>query len=327
MAFNVSALTQWIDERGEKEDIIIKPFLADPTFQYFDKFNDVKGQKVKKPILTSTGETSDSFCSTTDSDSTTITQFTIEAFFNNYRQNFCLDELDKYFTSKWHNGDSLSIIDDLLNREVGMKVVSTMKKYLWLNNPSIATLPASYKRFNGLLKQIDTSTPPGNVYTMGASKVLGAVDNSSTESVITVIDALLNKLPEEALAQDLVAFVPPIALHYLMLQIKNNNLFHYKVEDLQLSKYEMVYPARPNLKVVSTEGLSNNAVSGQDNTQKDRIVVTPVANIAVSLDEETLKNSFVVDYDKYHQHLYVIAKYYLGGGVKFFDQIATSKRA
>lgn len=327
MGFVLSALTTWNEERANKEDIIIKPFLADPSMDYVQKLQNVRGQIVKLPVIESDGSTGTSFCSTTDTASTSIRQFVIQGFFNNYRQNFCLSELDQYFTTQWHNGDTISVLDDLLNREIGLKVVKKAKEYLWLNNPGIATLPADFKRFNGLLAQIDANTPASNKYTMGTGKTLGVDDTTNTEAVTTVIENLLSLLSEDVVTQQLVAFVSGQAMQYLKLKLKKDNLYHYVAEDLAINQYVMRYPGFENLVIVATNGLGNNTVTGQDNTQKDRIVLTTVNNIVVTLDVEGLKNTFRVGYSEYHKQLFIDAEYWLGCGVKFFDHIYTSKRA
>lgn len=326
MAFNLSTLTQWNEERANKEYIIVKPFLADPTMDYIRKLSNVRGQVVKLPIIESTGSTGTTGCSTADTDSTAIRQFTINGFFNNYRQNFCLSDLDTYFTTQWHQGDTISVFDELMN-EIGMKVVKKLKEYVWLNNPSIATLPSDFKRFNGLLRLIDTNIPSANVYTMGTGKMLGVDDTSTTEAVTTVIEQLYSKLPEAAVTQDLVAFVPPHALQLLRMKIKKDNLYHYAPEQLEVNKFVFRYPGISNLVVVATNGLSNTAVAGQDNTQKDRIVLTTVNNIVFTLDVEGIANTFKVGYSEYHKQIFIDTEYWAGAGVVFYDLLVTSKRA
>ena len=328
MAFNLSLLTTWIEERANKEDIIIKPFLADPTMDYIQKLKDVKGQIVKLPIIEADGSTGNSFCSTADTGTgVSIKQFTIQGFFNNYRQNFCLSELDQYFATQWHQGDTLTVLDDLMNREVGLKVVKKAKDYLWLSNPTIATLPADFKRFNGFLRQIDANTPSANVFTFGAGQVLGVDDGAGTVAVTTAIQELYSRLPEDILTEDLVAFVSPQAMQFLRLKLRKDNLYHYAVEDLEINRYVMRYPAISNLVVVATSSLSNNTVTGQDNTQRDRIVMTNINNLVSTIDVEGIKNTFRVGFSEYHKQLFIDAEYWLGAGVKFFDLVTTCKRA
>lgn len=328
MAFDLNTLNNWVNERADLESIFSKPFLADPTLDYVEKLKNVKSPTEKVTIFEPNGKTSSSYCSTTETANSTIKQAVITSFFNNYYEEWCLDELKNYFTTQWVVGDSLEVMDKFMEY-IGMAVVQKAKEYLWLNNTAIAGLPADFKRYDGLLKQIDTNTTAANVFTFGSGEVLGIDDNSgSTVSIITAIRKLYEKMPAKAaINQDLVAFVPPEAMQWLKIKIQKDNLFHYKPEELELNKYAMRFPGISNLIVVAAAGLGNDTVTGQDNTQKDRIVMTPAKNIMHSLDIDGIKNTFEVGYDKRIDKIFIRSKYWLGGGVKFFDFVTTCKRA
>lgn len=326
MALNLTGINEWVNESADRYGIVYKAFIADPSLDYFEKYVDVKGEKLRVPIFSIDGTANNSLCSTTDTDNLAIEQFELNGNVRNYRNSICLPQLDSYFTKQYHEGDSLTILDDLFTKLIVLKVISKSKKYAWLSNTAIATLSSDYKDFDGLLAKIDASS---SVYTktLGSGKVLGTTNNTTTEAVDTILDDLIANLPEEAKQQDLVAFMGPTVFEYLKTIIKSSNQYHYKVEDLLKTPYIMTYPAHPNLTIVSTEALSNNAVTGQDNSQKDRIVLTTVNNLAIGMDFETIKNTFRIVFNEVDDNLIFKWTYWIATGFKFANFIATCKRS
>lgn len=327
MALDVTTLNTWVRESGDKADIIIKAFMLDPSLDYVDKYKDVKGEIIKLPIVSSTGKADNTMCSANDTDNLTISQFTMQGKFKRYRNSLCLDQLDTYFTKQWHSGDTLSVLDELFGKEIALKLTHRAKRYLWMSNTGIAALDADFKEFDGLLKIID-STAGVQYHTIAIGKVIGTINDASTEKATDVIDSLYDKLPTEAKTdQPVIAFCPPEVFEYVKTIIKSDNLYHYKIEDLQLNNYALAYPGKSNLILIKTDALGNSIITNQDNTQKDRIVMTPANNIAIGMDISTLQDSFNIFFDELNDKLIIKASYWIASGIKFGDFVASSKRS
>lgn len=328
MGFDLTTLSQWKEERASAEDIILAPTLAVPGVEYMDVFNDVTGQIVAKPIISSDGTSKPGTgCNGVDTGDTKLKEFALSASAYYFRQNFCLQDLQRYFTKKWLNNSkkptTLNVLD-VLAGEISKKTALKNNAYIWLNNTSVATYPAEFKNFSGLLQTIDACIPSANVHTVATGKTLGTDNTASTEKITDVLDKIIFQLlPADAAYNTPVLFMGTDTFNILKNTLKKENLFHYSVEGQMTDAYMLRYPGSTAI-VVATPGLNSNNISGQVLAQRQRIVATFAGNLALSLSFEDDVNAFTVDYSAYHKELFFDANFWLGAGVKFCDLVATS---
>src|SRR5262249_26213508 len=123
MAFDVSAISAWTNEIGNKADFITKPILAAKTLQALhgiDKRKGISGFTEKIPTLeTTTPWQAGASCGFTTSGDTRITQISLTTAPIKIQEQICLQDLETYFTQSLLPDNSRPQTFQLLDLWVG----------------------------------------------------------------------------------------------------------------------------------------------------------------------------------------------------------------
>jgi hypothetical protein len=317
MAFNLSLLNQWIEERAG--NIIQLPIERDGSLDYFDKVTNVSGQITKLPVIDTDVTASTDPCNINATGQDTIKQFTITTKPFNIRKTWCLQQLKQYFATQWLPNDTempkeFAALDTLVENAL-LKVALKQSRQVWMSDTGVAAFPNDFKAFDGLIKQLQTNVPAGNQNTLPSGQTI------TTTNIINVMDAVIGKLPVYT-GQELVVFVPAELVRILTIALRNANYFHYTA-DPQLAENGALkpfyYPGTEVL-IVPTSGLNSNSVPSQPLSKKQCIYATYRGNLTlaynISLDDR------VVFYSDYHKQLVMDIQYEIGAGVKDFTFVS-----
>lgn len=322
MAFDLSALSQWKEER--KGEIIYKPFELDQSLDYFDKVAGVQGQNVLLPVIDSNPTIaigSAASCGFTDNSQTAITQFSITAPQHKVETAFCLRDLKQYFTSQYlpakENPDTFEILDEVVGRTI-LKTSRRMAQIMWIGDTAQAAYPNDFKAQDGILKQL-TSVPVGQQNTLASGQTI------TQTNVLSVIEAVIGTMPTSTLAGgEPVLFVGTDVFRILILALVGKNYFHYKYDyEARPNTFTLkpiVYPGT-NVLIVPTLGLNSDTLGAtQILNHKQRIVATYRGNLVfgynVNMDE------FDVWYSKDFDQIRMRYAYNAGVGIKFQDLVS-----
>jgi len=279
MPFNLSTLTQWIEER--KGNIIYYPIELDGSMDYMDKVTNVSGQLAKLPIIDTDVTATTSPCSTTPTGDTAVKQFSISSTPFKIRLEYCLHDLQQYFATQWLPTDSefpqeFAALDSILD-ETLRKIAIKQSRQAWLSDTGVAAFPSDFKAFNGFIKLLQTNVPAANQNTLPMGQQI------TTSNVISVLDNVVDKLPAID-GKELVMFVPSDVVKKLMLALRSLNYFHYPADieregDGKIRPF--TYPGSEVL-VVPTSALNSNKVTGQPTSKNQCIYATYKGNLTLA---------------------------------------------
>ncbi len=196
MAFSLGTMTAYIEEN--KADLITKAILGAKTLGLGVDIRTGIKSSAKIPVLESTVPFQSLACSFTSSGTTTINQIEIATVGIQFSEQFCLNDLNVYFTQKYlpagSNVDSMSIAQNIIDRKIA-QVARNVEQMIWQGKTTY-TNSTVLKQMNGWLATIDAGSP-----------VAATPSTLNSTNVLTIFDDIYSKVPAAAIANEpIVAF-------------------------------------------------------------------------------------------------------------------------
>lgn len=315
MAFSLGTMTAYIEEN--KADLITKAILGAKTLGLGVDIRTGIKSSAKIPVLESTVPFQAAACSFTSSGTTTINQIEIATVGIQFAEQFCLNDLNVYFTQKYlpagANVDSMSIAQAIIDRKIA-QVARNVENMIWAGKTTYGNSTV-LKQMNGWLATIDTA----------GTAVAATASTLNSTNVLTIFDDVYSKVPAAALvAEPIVAFCGLDTFRTLAAKITSTYGIYgsqYNTDGVW-NNWELMYPGT-NMKVIGVPGLSDAAVdTGSVPTAvKNRIIATYASNLVygtdLQSDTDTIESWFSQD-DRVYK---VFGTFRAGVAVKFIDHV------
>jgi hypothetical protein len=315
MAFSLGTMTAYIEEN--KADLITKAILGAKTLGLGVDIRTGIKSSAKIPVLESTVPFQAAACSFTSSGTTTINQIEIATVGIQFAEQFCLNDLNTYFTQKYlpagANVDSMSIAQAIIDRKIA-QVARNVENMIWAGKTTYGNSTV-LKQMNGWLATIDTA----------GTAVAATASTLNSTNVLTIFDDVYAKVPAAALvAEPIVAFCGLDTFRTLAAKITSTYGIYgsqYNTDGVW-NNWELMYPGT-NMKVIGVPGLSDAAVdTGSVPTAvKNRIIATYASNLVygtdLQSDTDTIESWFSQD-DRVYK---VFGTFRAGCAVKFIDHV------
>ena len=315
MAFSLGTMTAYIEEN--KADLISKAILGAKTLGLGVDIRTGIKSSAKIPVLESTVPFQAAACSFTSSGTTTINQIEIATVGIQFAEQFCLNDLNVYFTQKYlpagANVDSMSIAQAIIDRKIA-QVARNVENMIWAGKTTYGNSTV-LKQMNGWLATIDTA----------GTAVAATPSTLNSTNVLTIFDDVYAKVPAAALvAEPIVAFCGLDTFRTLAAKITSTYGIYgsqYNTDGVW-NNWELMYPGT-NMKVIGVPGLSDAAVdTGSVPTAvRNRIIATYASNLVygtdLQSDTDTIESWFSQD-DRVYK---VFGTFRAGCAVKFIDHV------
>lgn len=334
MAFDVSAITAWTEERGKnKADWILKPILGGYSMKYLTaKYYGIQGQTIKLPNIDTTIPAQGGYgCGFTSSGTTTITQTSLTTVPFTVQEKLCIRDLHQYFTVQTLPEKSLldtwSMLDIWVNRKL-QRISQKLNMAIWQGKTTY-TNDTWLKLQNGFINDIDAASDEVIVTGGGAGTAI------TTSNVRTIFEeALFNTstgvfaIPQ--ILGEAVAFTGQDTFATLRLKLMQDNLYHVPIgnassPDNAYANWEMYYPGS-TIKIVGIPELNqtNPVETGVLPTAvKNRIVITYPDNLMVGMNGSGDDTEFRLWYSEDNDEVRMSLRGFFGTGVKHTDLVVT----
>lgn len=323
MAFDVSAISQWNNEKTDKASIILAPLFAAKTTDYLEKYEGITGENVKLPKLESTTPwQTGSACGNTTSGSTTLTQFTMTSAPITVMESLCLNDLETKAYKAWlpkgtSNYTELDIIDAIVARKQA-QIAKQVEQSLWQSKTTY-TNATNLKHFNGLISVIDTA---------GDAVAATQQASISASTVRTIVEEIVfdkfASIPEIfSTGEEPCVFMGVDNYMILVKKLLTDNLFHVAVTEKMYTDMSFIYPGT-NVRVVALNGLNaNNPVDtgALPTAVKNRIFGTYTNNMAMAFNAANDVSAAKVWYSEDDDKLNIRFRFHLGVGVKYTNRV------
>lgn len=316
MAFSLGTMTAYIEEN--KADLISKAILGAKTLGLgVDIRTGIKSSS-KIPVLESTVPFQSAACSFTSSGTTTINQVEIATVGIQFAEQFCLNDLNAYFTQKYlpagANVDSMSIAQNIIDRKIA-QVAKNVEQMIWQGKTTY-TNSTVLKQMNGWLSTIDTA----------GTAVAATASTLNSTNVLTIFDDVYSKVPAAAIANEpIVAFCGYDTFRILAAKITSTYGIYgsqYTTDNVW-NNWELMYPGT-NMKVVAVPGMNNdNAVDTGvlPTAVKNRIIATYASNLVYGTDLQNDTDTIEAWYSQDDRVYKVFGAFRAGVAVKFIDHV------
>ena len=316
MAFSLGTMTAYIEEN--KADLISKAILGAKTLGLGVDIRTGIKSSAKIPVLESTVPFQSAACSFTSSGTTTINQVEIATVGIQFSEQFCLNDLNAYFTQKYlpagANVDSMSIAQNIIDRKIA-QVAKNVEQMIWQGKTTY-TNSTVLKQINGWLSTIDTA----------GTAVAATPSTLNSTNVLTIFDNIYASIPAAALANEtVVAFCGMDAFRTLAAKITSTYGIYgsnYNTDGVW-GKWTLMYPGT-NMKVIALPGLNNdNPVDTGvlPTAVKNRIIATYASNLVFGTDLVSDINNLEAWYSKDDRKLKVYGEFRAGVAVKYMDHV------
>lgn len=316
MAFSLGTMTAYIEEN--KADLISKAILGAKTLGLgVDIRTGIKSSS-KIPVLESTVPFQSAACSFTSSGTTTINQVEIATVGIQFSEQFCLNDLNAYFTQKYlpagANVDSMSIAQNIIDRKIA-QVAKNVEQMIWQGKTTY-TNSTVLKQMNGWLSTIDTA----------GTAVAATASTLNSTNVLTIFDDIYSKVPAAAIANEpIVAFCGYDTFRILAAKITSTYGIYgsqYTTDNVW-NNWELMYPGT-NMKVTACPGLNNdNSVDTGvlPTAVKNRIIATYASNLVYGTDLQNDTDTIEAWYSQDDRVYKVFGAFRAGVAVKFIDHV------
>jgi hypothetical protein len=315
MAFSLGTMTAYIEEN--KADLITKAILGAKTLGLGVDIRTGIKSSAKIPVLESTVPFQSLACSFTSSGTTTINQIEIATVGIQFSEQFCLNDLNVYFTQKYlpagSNVDSMSIAQQIIDRKIA-QVARNVENMIWAGKTTYGNSTV-LKQMNGWLATIDTA----------GTAVAATPSTLNSTNVLTIFDDVYSKVPAAALVNEpVVAFCGLDTFRTLAAKITSTYGIYgsqYTTDNVW-NNWELMYPGT-NMKVIGVPGLSDAAVDtgSVPSAVRNRIIATYASNLVygtdLQSDTDTIESWFSQD-DRVYK---VFGSFRAGCAVKFIDHV------
>jgi hypothetical protein len=316
MGFSLS-LTAYVEEN--KADIITKAILGGVTLgQGVDIRTGIKSTEKIPNLDVSVPFQAGTSCSFTTSGTTTIDQVTIATSPIAIAQEWCLKDLEAYFTQKYlpagANEQSTSLEAQIMDR-MSARVASQVESMIWQGKTTYGNSTV-LKQINGWLATIDTA----------GTAVAATPSTLNATNVLTIFDNVYASIPAAAISNEtVVAFVGYDTFRLLAAKITATYGIYgsnYNTDGVW-AKWTLMYPGT-NMKVIAVPGLNNdNAVDTGvlPTAVKNRIVATYASNLVFGTDLISDIGNLEAWYSKDDRKLKVYGEFRAGVAVKYMDHV------
>ncbi|OHB99869.1 MAG: hypothetical protein A2Z57_11130 [Planctomycetes bacterium RIFCSPHIGHO2_12_39_6] len=324
MAFDVSGISTWNDERSDKNLLLQTALLTPKSMKYFRKIGGISGENVKLPVFeTTTPWQAGTGCNYTTSGTTTITQKTITTVPVTVQETICPNTLQDLFTKQtWIPGNTSTpetgeVISWWVERKLAQLGIQ-LERALWQAKTTYTN--ATYlKHFDGFIEKIDAASD---------EVVVTARTSITTSNVLDIFDEFCfnatTGIPNQIADKDPKIFCGYDTFRILQNKLWTGNYFNVKAEGSSLDAFELMYPGT-NIKVIGVPGLNNNSPvdSGSLATAvKNRIFATYTDNLVVGFNVEADTSNFEVWYSKDDRNIKCHMRFFVGVLPVFTDEIA-----
>ncbi len=315
MAFSFDAMTAYVEEN--RADLITKAILGGVTLgKGVDIRTGIKSSE-KIPVIESTVPFQAEACSFTSSGTTTFSQINIATVGINFAEQFCLKDLNTYFTQKYlpagANNDSLTIAQTIIDRKLA-QVARNVENMIWAGKTTY-TNSTVLKQMNGWLATIDTA----------GTAVAATPSTLNATNVLTIFDDVYAKVPAAALVNEpVVAFCGLDTFRTLAAKITSTYGIYgsqYNTDNVW-NNWEMMYPGT-NMKVIAVPGLSDATVDTGSipSAVRNRIIATYASNLVFGTDLQSDLENIEAWYSKDDRVWRLFGAFRAGVSVKFIDHV------
>jgi hypothetical protein len=287
MAFSLGTMTAYIEEN--KADLITKAILGAKTLGLGVDIRTGIKSSAKIPVLESTVPFQSLACSFTSSGTTTINQIEIATVGIQFSEQFCLNDLNVYFTQKYlpagSNVDSMSIAQNIIDRKIA-QVARNVEQMIWQGKTTY-TNSTVLKQMNGWLATIDAGSP-----------VTATASTLNSTNVLTIFDDIYSKVPAAAIANEpIVAFCGYDTFRILAAKITSTYGIYgsqYNTDGVW-NNWELMYPGT-NMKVIAVSGLNNDNpvdTGSLPTAARNRVIATYASNLVYGTDLQSDTDTIV----------------------------------
>jgi len=317
MAFSLGTMTAYIEEN--KADLISKAILGAKTLGLGVDIRTGIKSSAKIPVLESTVPFQSAACSFTSSGTTTINQIEIATVGIQFAEQFCLNDLNAYFTQKYlpagANVDSMSIAQAIIDRKIA-QVARNVENMIWAGKTTYGNSTV-LKQLNGWLATIDTA----------GTAVAATPSTLNSTNVLTIFDDIYSKVPAAALVNEpVVAFCGLDTFRTLAAKITSTYGIYgsqYTTDNVW-NNWELMYPGT-NMKVIGVPGLSDTAsvveTGSVPTAVRNRIIATYASNLVYGTDLQSDTDSIEAWYSQDDRVYKVFGAFRAGCAVKFIDHV------
>lgn len=315
MAFSLGTMTAYVEEN--KADLITKAILGAKTLGLGIDIRTGIKSSAKIPVLESTVPFQSLACSFTSSGTTTINQVEIATVGIQFSEQFCLNDLNAYFTQKYlpagSNVDSLSIAQQIIDRKIA-QVARNVENMIWAGKTTYGNSTV-LKQMNGWLATIDTA----------GTAVAATASTLNSTNVLTIFDDVYAKVPAAALVNEpVVAFCGLDTFRTLAAKITSTYGIYgsqYTTDNVW-NNWELMYPGT-NMKVIGVPGLSDATVdTGSVPTAvRNRIIATYASNLVYGTDLQSDTENIEAWYSQDDRVWKLFGSFRAGVAVKFIDHV------
>lgn len=315
MAFSLGTLTAYVEEN--KAELITKAILGAKTLGMgVDIRTGIKSSE-KIPVLESTVPfQSGASCGFNTSGTTTVTQIQISTSPIAVAEEFCLKDLEAYFTQKYlpagQMNETTSLESQIMDRKIA-QIARQVEQMIWQGKTTY-TNSTVLKQINGWISTIDT-----------AGTAIAATQQASISSstVRGIFEDIYSKVPAAASwNEEVIAFCGMDVFRTLILKLTADNLYHYTT-DAAANRWEITYPGT-NMKIVALPGLNNDNpvdTGALPTAVKNRVFATYKSNFIFGTDLQTDIDNLEVWYSKDDRKLKMYGEFRAGTAIKFADHI------
>lgn len=317
MAWDLSALTAWTEEKANREMFMTKSVLGSKTAQYMRVLTGIKGT-TKIPLLSADYDIfqSGTSCGFNASGNVDINQVTITPKKVKVNLQFCMQDFDTYFTRQLSAPgqmyDGLGQLESMVLNEIKRNIQKTMELALWQGNAGGASATTSFNIFTGINTLIAQ-----NLATIPASqKLSGAL---TTGNIIASLQAMRDALPVDQFdevyeASKYILFLAPE--RHVIYERDYRSTFTALPYNSQFAKEQLDGSL---IEMVGVGGLFG--VNGSINT-KALLIKRDALWLAVDVEGE--ENELLVYMDEDKENVRVKARFSVGVGIQDYAEIVTN---
>lgn len=316
MGFSLS-LTAYVEEN--KADIITKAILGGVTLgQGVDIRTGIKSTEAIPNLDVTVPFQSGASCGFTSSGSTTLSQITLATSPIKVAQEYCLKDLEAYYTQKYlpagQLNESTSIDAQIMDR-FSAKIASQVESMIWQGKTTY-TNSTILKQINGWISTIDTAN----------TAVAATPSTMNATNVLTIFDNIYASIPAAALANEtVVAFCGMDTFRTLAAKITATYGIYgsnYNTDGVW-GKWTLMYPGT-NMKVIAVPGMNQDTAVDTGvlpTAVKNRVIATYASNLLFGTDMQSDINTLEAWYDKNSRLMKIYGEFRAGVAVKFIDHV------
>lgn len=311
--FDVSSLEDYV--KTKEDEILTSAVTGAPTLEVIRVETGIKGTQ-EVPILdTDTPWQDASACGLDATGDTTIGKFDLSVVRVGWRNRFCNEDLVGKFTQNWLGAGAMEQDEDLpIEAQIVNRIIEKerfkIENAIWRSNSALSSGNLQY--FDGFKTIFDASSVVNELNGYGSTPIVTNVTNTNAFDVfMNVVDRMDDINEGIADSGEMVIFTDRAKYSALFRNMLNANLYHFDPQDGK-SRYEMFLPGT-NVRVRVATGLNDGAFGG--------IYAGKASEFTFGTDLMSDMDSFKVWFDDKDDVIYMQAKYRLGVGVPFLDQI------